>query len=235
MTFWKTTLGPRGLDKGRPVCQLCPQLEVLVKKNAKKQHFFHPRNRVSDSSVRQTKFIGFLIFCSFAMFRPRFAGGPGGAKNGSGKKSPRNSMAFSFQKAASKGGFVAARVLKKNLSEGLIFDSRGALGPPDGGGAISKGGAGVSPAAASAAPIYDFYTKTSLRCPEKTTENVENSIFPYTCGRASGQPRRMPNWCLGGVCALSAKQSFFVFLFFCSFPVPEDTNSKKMIKKGLCK
>ena len=54
-------------------------------------------------------------------------------------------MAFSFQKAASKGGFVAARVLKKNLSVGLIFDSRGGLGTPDGGGGMFRGVRGDSP------------------------------------------------------------------------------------------
>jgi len=48
------------------------------------------------------------------------------------------------------------------LKKILYGSSARALCPPDGGGAISKGGAGVSPAAASAAPLYNFYIKTDF-------------------------------------------------------------------------
>ncbi len=70
-------------------------------------------------------------------------------------------MAFCFHRAAIKGVFVAARVLKKNLSEVLISKVPRRARSPGWGRGDNKGGAGVSPAAASAAPIYDFYDSRS--------------------------------------------------------------------------
>ena len=62
---------PKRMGKGRPVCQLCPQLGVLVKKIAKIQHFFHPRNRVSDLCP-PNKVFWFFVFLQLSSSRQGF-------------------------------------------------------------------------------------------------------------------------------------------------------------------
>ena len=86
-------------------------------------------------------------------------GGAPPTKNGSGKKWPSSSPTFSLSETGFGGGFCPSSWVKTNSCRGPpCFDFRGALGPPDGGGAITAGVQGTqSHAAASAAPIYCFH------------------------------------------------------------------------------
>ena len=79
-------------------------------------------------------------------------------KNGSGKKWPSSSPTFSLSETGFGGGFCPSSWVKKLCRRPSCFHFRGALGPPDGGGAITAGVQGTqSHTAASAAPIYCFH------------------------------------------------------------------------------
>ena len=67
-------------------------------------------------------------------------GGARPTKNGSGKKRRSSSPTFSLSETGFDGGFCPSSWVKKNFCRGPPgLDFRGALGPPDGGGAIKAG------------------------------------------------------------------------------------------------
>ena len=138
---------------------------MLTKKIAKIQHVFSPKKSLVRPLSGKRSFFDFFIFCSSPGLGqpPPPPPAPGaGPKSGVAKMRPPISIRFLIKKTSPKPQNREGRVQKKYLFLVLIGTFLRRVRSPGWGRGDHQRGAGRLPAAASAAPIYNFYNPLAI-------------------------------------------------------------------------